>query len=468
MNLPSSLISEFVKVTNDATEVKTESTHYGTIVEHENSKYVRIDGSDLLTPVITTTSYEDGQRVIVMIKDHTAVVTGNISSPAPTTKEVDDKIGTVITEVEILVADKVSTKDFDAQTGRIDTLVSDNVTIRESLTAQKATIDDLEADNVKINETLTAQKATITDLETSKLSAKDADLKYATIVELEATDAEIRNLEADYGSFKQLTADELEAHDAAIGNLETGKLSAKDAEIMYANIDFANIKMAAVEKLFSEAGIIKNLTTSSGTITGELVGVTIKGDLIEGGTVVAEKLVVKGTDGIYYKLNTDGVTTESEQTEYNSLNGSVITAKSITATKISVTDLVAFGATIGGFHITTDSIYSGAKSTVDNTTRGIYLDNSGQTAFGDGSNYLKYYKDKDGRYKLEIAAESIKIGASNKNVQDFIQETVNELSIGARNLIRNSKSMIFESYGFMSYSTSVLGVGILGSMKLGE
>ena len=63
-------------------------------------------------------------------------------------------------------------------------------------------------------------------------------------------------------------------------------------------------------------------------------------------------MVVKGSDGLYYKLNTDGSTVESEQTEYNSLNGSVITAKSITATKISVDDLVAFGATIGGFNIT--------------------------------------------------------------------------------------------------------------------
>ena len=45
------------------------------------------------------------------------------------------------------------------------------------------------------------------------------------------------------------------------------------------------------------------------------------------GGLIADKLVVKGENGLYYKLNTDGVTTETEQTEYNSLNGSVITAK---------------------------------------------------------------------------------------------------------------------------------------------
>ena len=109
------------------------------------------------------------------------------------------------------------------------------------------------------------------------------------------------------------------------------------------------------------------------------MGVTIKGELIEGGTVVADKLVVQGEDGLYYKLNTDGVSITAEQTEYNSLNGSVITAKSVTAEKISVSDLVAFGADIGGFHITTDAIYSGVKESVDNTTRGVDPD-SGRPA----------------------------------------------------------------------------------------
>ena len=80
-----------------------------------------------------------------------------------------------------------------------------------------------------------------------------------------------------------------------------------------------------------------------------MVGVTIKGDLIEGNTIKADKLVVKGSDGLYYKLNVSAETVETEQTDQNSLNGSIITAKSITATKISVEDLVAFDATIGGF-----------------------------------------------------------------------------------------------------------------------
>ena len=188
---------------------------------------------------------------------------------------------------------------------------------------------------------------------------------------------------------------------AIINNLKTTSLDAD-----YAQIDFANIGTAAVEKIFADSGIIDDLVVQEGHITGELVGVTIKGDLIEGNTIVADKLVIKGNNGLYYKLNTNGETTTSEQTQYNSLNGSVITAKSITADRVNVSDLVAFGATIGGFHITANSIYSGAKNSIDSSVSGMFLGSDGQLLIGDGENYIKYYLDStDNTWKLDIKSE---------------------------------------------------------------
>ena len=429
MALSSDLISQFVQITQEKKQSK-ETTVYGTVVEYNGGKYVKLDGSDLLTPISTTADALDGERVTVMIKDHSALVTGNISSPSArtdTVKEIDNnvkEIGTKISEFEIIIADKVSTERLEAEIARIDTLVSENITIKNRLDANEASIRTLTADNATINGKLTAAEADIQELKTKKLDAEIAEITYATISNLEATNAHINNLEATYGEFKSLTTDRLDAAEANITDLDAKKLNASEAEIKYANIDFANIDMAAVEKLFTESGIIKDLVVSSGQITGELVGVTIKGDLIEGGTVVADKLVVKGEDGLYYKLNTDGSTIETEQTEYNSLNGSVITAKSITATKISVDDLVAFGATIGGFNITETAIYSGVKASADNTTRGIYLDKEGQLAVGDANNFLKYYKDANGNYKLEVSAQSIKFSASNKNLETALGETI--------------------------------------------
>ena len=175
-----------------------------------------------------------------------------------------------------------------------------------------------------------------------------------------------------------------------------------------------------MEYFYAQSGLVKDVTIGDATITGELVGVTISGDLIKGNTIVAEKLVIKGSDGLYYKLNTDGMTVEKEQTDYNSLNGQVIRAKSITATKIDVKDLVAFGATIGGFKIGQDSIYSGVKESVGNTTRGIYMDNDGQFVFGDASQYVKFYRVSEGKYKLAIAVEDLFIGS--KSVAESIED----------------------------------------------
>lgn len=425
MALSSDLISQFVQITQEKKESK-ETTVYGTIVEYNGGKYVRLDGSDLLTPISTTADALDGERVTVMIKDHTALVTGNISSPSARTDTVKE-MGTKISEFEVIIADKVSTERLEAEIARIDTLVAENVTIKERLDANEASINTLTANNATITGKLTAAEAEIESLKTTKLDATVAEITYATIKSLEATDAKINNLEAAYGTFRDLTTDKLTAVDASIANLEANKLSVTDANLKYATIDFANINMAAVQKLFTDSGIIKDLIVSDGKITGELVGVTIKGDLIEANTLKADRLVIKGSDGLYYKLNVDalGETTASSDEKYqNGLDGSAIIAKSIVAEKIAVDDLVAFDATIGGFNITQNSIYSGVKASADNTTRGIYLDSSGQLVVGDTNNYLKYYKDTDGSYKLEVSAQSIKFSTSNTTLETTLGNTI--------------------------------------------
>ena len=89
VSLSSDLISQFVKATNDKKETTKESTVYGTTVVYGDDIYVKLDGSELLTPVSTTTNVVDGERVTVMIKNHTATITGNITSPSARGKDVE-------------------------------------------------------------------------------------------------------------------------------------------------------------------------------------------------------------------------------------------------------------------------------------------------------------------------------------------------------------------------------------------
>lgn len=461
MGISAELATQFAKSTIDKSKQNTGKTVNGTAVAYGGKIFVRIDGSDQLTPIISSTAgMKDGDRVTVLIKDHTATVTGNTSSPSAGQDDIDDshqEIIDQITEVEILVAEKASIKDLEAESARIDNLVADNVTIKDKLTANEADIKNLKAENVEISGNLTAQNAEIENLKVTKLDVEIADIKYATVENLEATNANIHNLEADYGSFKDLTTDKFTATDAEIKRLDAEKVSAEELDAKYANIDFANIGKAAIENFFSKSGMIGDLVVGEGTVTGTLVGVTIKGDLIEGGTVKADKLVIKGEDGLYYKLNTNGETVGAEQTDYNSLNGSIITAKSITAEKVNVKDLVAFGATIGGFHITDSSLYSGVKESIDNTTRGTFMDDQGQFAIGDQSNYLKFFKDSDGKYKLDISAASIKMGASSIDevIKDNIDEAIGDIQIGARNYISKTEFKKLDDYSLFAKGSTL-------------
>ena len=89
MNLPNNLISKFVKITETEIPSVKETTVYGTAKIVNDTQYVKIDGSEVLTPVATTSTVADGERVTVMVKNHTATITGNISSPSARGKDLE-------------------------------------------------------------------------------------------------------------------------------------------------------------------------------------------------------------------------------------------------------------------------------------------------------------------------------------------------------------------------------------------
>ena len=74
-------------------------------------------------------------------------------------------------------------------------------------------------------------------------------------------------------------------------------------------------------------------------------------------------------------------------------------------------DLEALKATIGGFHIGKNSIYSGNKKTIDSTERGIYFDSNGQSYFGDNKNFIRFYRSDKDNYKLQVSADSLTFGS---------------------------------------------------------
>lgn len=439
MGLSHEIVSQFAKVINETKKQNSESIVYGTVKIDENgNKYVQLDGSDQLTPLTdteqpsldsTTITAEEGDHVSVLIKNHTATVIGNTSSPAVNSGDVEKSIS----NFDIAIGEQIQ-----ANRAYFKELITDDAKMN-NLTAAIISVADLIAKEAEI-EKLIAEKITVTDLIADKIDTDLIIANKAIIEKLQSSKIDVLSLIADSAKIEELIAT----------NATIDSLIAKKLDVTWANIDFAEIDMATIGKLFSASGIIKDLTTESGTVTGELVGVTIKGDLIEAGTLKADRLVVKGSDGKYYALNTNFDGLESvTPVEEDAIHGSVIVANSITAEKIKVTDLVTFGATIGRFHIADDGtigrIYSSSKSAVDSNIRGIYMDSDGQFAVGDDVNYFKFFKDEDGNYKLDISIVNEKANEMNEKLIEqttSLQNNISSLTDSVGNLEEKTDNAI--------------------------
>lgn len=504
MALSHEVVSQFAKLVDNKPKKDEGVTVKGTYKIIGDIEYIQLDGSDVLTPVESTVEAKTGERVQVLIKDHFATVTGNISSPAARSKDVKDLADTVdeqgntiqqmdntiIQQGNSIIQMNTSINQHETTINQHDTKINQQgdqiVSINNTIISQGNSIEAnhnaiiAQGNEIDImNDTITSHGNSITSMNnTIQQHGNKIDQNSNTIsqqgntinqqgnkiTEIDNTVKTQGNTIVAQGNTIDAHGTQLTTHGSQITILNSGfvikdgvltglsevvvnKLKSDTLDTGYAKIDFANIQMAAVQKLFTESGIIKDLIVQEGTITGELVGVTLKGDLIEAGTLVADKLVIKGSDGLYYKLNTTGETVEAQQTVENSLNGSVITAKSITASKIQVTDLVAFGATIGGFDISNDSIHSHLKPDVDSPNNGLFLGSDGQMALGNDRNHIKYYKDENDNYILDVRLDKLYLGASQQTAdqqfQGMVEISANNLTSifktsGGSNLLRNS------------------------------
>lgn len=557
MALSQDLINQFVKLTKKEEKPK-EVTVNGTYKTINGEEYVQIDGSEIWTPVTSTVEAETGERVKVLIKNHTATVTGNISSPSARSKSVQDlkdevdEHGNTIEQLDntieqqgnsiIQINNNIKQVENDIlqannainQQGNVIQQIDNTIKQHGNTIEQQNNIIEQQGNEItQLNNTVVQQGNTITQHgntieqqgniieqqgneitqqgNTIEQQGNMIEQQNNAITQIDNKVVQQDNVIQQQGNIIDQQNNIITEHGNNITILNSGfsiidgvliglsqaiidELKTKHLDAEYATIDFANINMAAVEKLFTESGIIKDLVVQEGHITGELVGVTIKGDLIEGNTIAAEKLVVKGSDGLYYKLNIDGlnnisvnqsskfvlIDTKPEDWETNykdyylisddsyihiagdkapiwssntyyklsstyesGLDGSNIVAKSITADKVSVNDLVAFGATIGGFNITQHSIYSGGKNNVDSASSGLYMDDDGQIAFGDNNNFVKFFKDADGKYKLRISADELYTSSSSKSIAEQIEELVENTTCNLT--IESSRGTVFKN-----------------------
>lgn len=474
MALSNNLINQFVNIVgvDNKSNLKKNESLYGTIVSQGGVSYVKLDGSEVLTPAITTVEYAEGERVLVNILKHTARVVGNVSSPAVnggTVKKVEDKV---------------------------DTVVADNAVIRDKITASEADITNIKADNVSINGKLDATDAEIKNLKATTITADQADLKFATIENLDVVNETVRNIQGDYGSFKELTTSKitavegnitnltsenvtitgrLDANEASINTLETTTakitdLDAVNADVQNLTANKADINLANVNNAWIQNGIIKDSSIGEaaihdGAITNAKIAdatieaakiKSINADTITAGTIKTDRLIITGPDGqdsIVKAINVANGVSEAD------VNGQKIQAASI-----DVVDLSAFQAKIAGFDMNGNAIYSG-KESINDTNSGIYISTTG-IGMGDGSltgkdeSPLQAYSD--GSFKLvgknssfdfntvtgelNIDSSSLKISSKIVATKDDVTEVDTRIDNAYTEIENNSKEIALKAY----------------------
>lgn len=186
----------------------------------------------------------------------------------------------------------------------------------------KSFITDLTADNAYIEHL----KATIGEF--GYITAENADLTYATITSLQAVDGKIDTL-----SSKAITTENLSVKVA-----ELGYLSAESADLKYANIKLSNIEVADIATLFTEVGLIDRATIVEGHITGFLDSVEVNAANITAGTLVADRILLKGENGLLYSLNNLG---ELQSKTIDTLDGYILTDRTVNADKIVAKSITA-------------------------------------------------------------------------------------------------------------------------------
>lgn len=340
MSLSSDLISQFVKMTNDKTTNRSGSTAYGTVLVNGDLISVKLDGADQSTPAITTADVKNGERVTVLIKDHRAIITGNIDSPAARTGDVKE-LGNDVIIIDRLLADKASIADLEVERARIDDLESKTITT-ENLVATNASIENLKA---------------------QKLDAETARITYASIDSLKSINAAIYNLEANTADIQTLI----------FGSATGDVIQTSFANSVIAQLGDAQIKSAMIDSV-----------SASKITAGDIITNNVRVKSNDGRLLISdETLQISDSNRVRVQIGKDAANDYSINVWDQ--NGNLMFSKGgITDSAIKQAiirnDMVSDTANIAAHKLDIDSLFdeiNGSSKTIKSSR--VYLDEEKQT-----------------------------------------------------------------------------------------
>ena len=398
MNLSNDLVSKFAKMNKEDNKKPTETIVYGTAVAYGDKVYVNLDGSDSVTPVTSTAEVKAGERVTVLLKDHSATILGNISNPSASTETTNkilddyDVIVAKIGDFELLIADTVTTKKLEAELAIIN----------EALIG-KATIADLEA-----------VYAEIENLDVEYVNAKMAEIEHALILkaditELDALKANISNLDADLAKITTLVG----------GNLTMDNIQSLVLTSSKVTVDNAFIKDAMIDRVSASKLTAGTINTSLINIVSEDGAMSITGSLQQ----------FKDADGnIRIQIGKDATGDFTFALYGADGQGQLINQNGITASAVGdgliVNKMVADDAEIAGSKLDIDSVITeinGSTETIKSSK--IYLDDKNQTLAVAFSQLETKIDGIDGDVIEQIASNTTAIDVMQGEISGLISNT---------------------------------------------
>ena len=248
MGLSSELASQFAKVTNDSSRNTNGTKLYGTIAMLGEVPHVKLDGTEELTPISKTVEVAEGDRVEVMIANHSATVTGNLTDPSIgimragnletrieqtakqitlTAEDLEKKLTASITETAEGIRSEVS--DLDGRLSGNITTVENGIRndMTNSLASMSDTLTGLSNDLTGLGEDLTGlEESTNSSISTINASIESITLNVSNLdSKITQTAAEIRS---------EVSAEVTDLN-ATIVNTETGIRDTINIEV--ANLD---------------------------------------------------------------------------------------------------------------------------------------------------------------------------------------------------------------------------------------
>ena len=355
MSLSNDLVSKFAKMNKEDNKKSSETIVYGTAVAYGDKIYVNLDGSDAVTPVTSTAEVKAGERVTVLLKDHSATILGNISNPSAsteTTNKILDDYDVIVAKIgnfELLIADTVTTKQLEAELAIIN----------EALIG-KATIADLEA-----------VYAEIENLNVDHINAEIAEIDQALILK-----ADITQLDALNAHISILDADLAEVTTLVGGNLTMDNIQSLVLTSSKVTVDNAFIKDAMIDRVSASKLTAGTINTSLVNIGSEDGAMTITGSLQQ----------FKDSDGnVRIQIGKDTTGDFTFALYGKDGQGQLINQNGITASAIGdgliVNDMVAGNANISGSKLDIDSVIETINDDGTKTISGtkVYLDEQKQS-----------------------------------------------------------------------------------------